>query len=313
MAVSLEKMEPKWEKVPPELIPNLKKLMGRMVDAWKARDGKEKEYQLSDFEVGKPLGRGKFGRVYMAREKGTEFIVALKVLFKSQLVKGEIEHQLIREIEIQSHLSHPNILRMLTYFHDKRRVFLVLEYAAGGELYTEMNKQPHHRFTEKKAAKYVYQVADALIYCHKNKVIHRDIKPENLLLSAWGNIKIADFGWSVHAPSLSRKTMCGTLDYLPPEMVVGDQYTEHVDHWCLGVLCYEFLVGHPPFESKDTNATYQRIRRVDLKFPSFMSPGPRDLISKLLQRVPMNRLPLQHVLTHPWIRSLYTPSDCLGN
>ncbi|KAG8223549.1 hypothetical protein J437_LFUL004423 [Ladona fulva] len=281
MEQALASMELQLDKVPEELKPHLKKLMGRMIESWKARDGKEKEYRLEDFEVGKPLGRGKFGRVYLAREKRTEFMVALKVLFKSELVKEEIEHQLIREIEIQSHLSHPNVLRMLTYFHDEKRVFLVLEYAAIGELYKEMRKQPNQRFDEKRVAKYVYQVADALMYCHKNKVIHRDIKPENLLLSAWGNVKIADFGWSVHAPSLRRKTMCGTLDYLPPEIIAGVQYTEHVDHWCLGVLCYELLVGHPPFESKDRKTTYKRIDHVDMKFPSFVSPGPRNLISKV--------------------------------
>lgn len=306
MASKYKLLEEDLKGIPIELQSSVQELYKRMKTSIENRNG-PKEWSLKDFEIGKPLGRGKFGRVYMAREKSTEFIVAIKALFKSQLVKGEIEHQLIREIEIQSHLSHPNILRMLTYFHDERRVFLVLEYAAGGELYKEMNKQPLQRFSEKRAAKYVYQVADALNYCHKHQVIHRDIKPENLLLTAWGDIKIADFGWSVHAPSLTRKTMCGTLDYLPPEMVVGERYSEHVDHWCLGVLCYEFLCGHPPFESKDVNNTYLKIRRVDFKFPSFITPGPRDLINKLLQRTPTNRLPLSEVMIHPWISSLYVP------
>ncbi|XP_046382562.1 aurora kinase C-like [Ischnura elegans] len=300
-------------KIPKEYRSAVNALSKELKSSIARRNGQEKEWSLNDFEVGKPLGRGKFGRVYLAREKETHLIVALKLLFKSQLMKGEIEHQLIREIEIQSHLSHPNILKMFTYFHDQRRVFLVLEYAAGGELYTEMNKQPGNRFSEARSAKYVYQVADALNYCHENKVIHRDIKPENLLLTIGGNVKIADFGWSVHAPSLSRKTMCGTLDYLPPEMVIGERYCEFVDNWCLGVLCYEFLVGHPPFESKDHNTTYLRIRRVDLKFPPHVEDGPKDLISKLLQRVPKKRLPLPEVMEHFWIRSLYSPAECTNN
>nr|CAD7604412.1 unnamed protein product [Timema genevievae] len=110
--------------------------------------------------------------------------------------------------------------------------------------------------------------------------MHRDIKPENLLLDVFGNIKLADFGWSVHTPSDKRKTMCGTLDYLPPEMIEGRQYNNYVDIWCLGVLCYEFLVGKPPFESADTNTTYTRIKTVDVHYPSCVPSGAKDLISK---------------------------------
>lgn len=127
------------------------------------------------------------------------------------------------------------------------------------------------------------QLADALMYCHARKVIHRDIKPENLLLGANGDVKIADFGWSVHAPSsrlfknyfflcphqakiisfIRRTTMCGTLDYLAPEMVEGRSHDERVDLWTLGILCYEFLVGKPPFEEEKTELTYKRICRFE--------------------------------------------------
>ena len=104
-------------------------------------------------------------------------------------------------------------------------------------------------------------------------MIHRDIKPENLLLDVRGDLKIADFGWSVHAPSSRRATMCGTLDYLPPEMVAGEYHDEKVDLWSLGVLCYEFLCGKPPFETASHQETYQRIINVDLKFPHYVSAG----------------------------------------
>jgi serine/threonine protein kinase len=116
-----------------------------------------------------------------------------------------------------------------------------------------------------------------------------------------GDIVLADFGWSVHAPSSRRKTMCGTLDYLPPEMIAGSTYNEYVDHWCVGVLCFEFLVGRPPFESSDTNKTYSRIQNVDLHFPECVPEGAKDLISKLLRRCPSERLPLPEVMKHPWI------------
>uniref|UniRef100_A0A6G3MIE7 Aurora kinase A (Trinotate prediction) n=1 Tax=Henneguya salminicola TaxID=69463 RepID=A0A6G3MIE7_HENSL len=158
-----------------------------------------KEWNLDDFEIGRPLGRGKFGRVYLARERRTHYIIALKVLFKSQLVKNSVEHQLRREIEIQSHLRHPNILRLYGYFHDHNKVYLILEYASRGELYHELRKEKY--FDEKRSSTYILQIAHALSYCHSKKVIHRDLKPENILIGIYGELKISDFGWSVHAPT----------------------------------------------------------------------------------------------------------------
>ncbi|XP_070818529.1 aurora kinase B-like isoform X1 [Chaetodon trifascialis] len=266
---------------------------------------------LADFDIGRPLGKGKFGNVYLARVKKLQAIVALKVLFKSQMEKEGVEHQLRREIEIQAHLKHPNILRFYHYFHDQKRVFLVLEYAPRGEMYKEL--QRCGRFDDQRTATvrldlfcyaiYMEEIADALMYCHEKKVIHRDIKPENLLLGYRGELKIADFGWSVHAPSLRRRTMCGTLDYLPPEMIEGHTHSERVDLWCIGVLCYECLVGNPPFETASHTETYKRITKVDLKFPKIVSDGARDLISKLLRHNPIDRLSLQNVIDHPWVRS----------
>ncbi|XP_063305752.1 aurora kinase B [Pelobates fuscus] len=264
-------------------------------------EGPKRKFTIDDFDIGRPLGKGKFGNVYLAREKQTKFIMALKVLFKSQLEKEGVEHQLRREIEIQSHLRHPNILRMYNYFHDRKRIYLMLEYAPRGELYKELQKCG--RFDEQRSATFMEELADALNYCHERKVIHRDIKPENLLMGYKGELKIADFGWSVHAPSLRRRTMCGTLDYLPPEMIEGKVHDEKVDLWCAGVLCFEFLVGMPPFESPSHSETHRRIVNVDLKFPSFMSDGAKDLISKLLRYLPVQRLPLKSVMEHPWVKA----------
>ncbi|KAM4748138.1 aurora kinase B [Rhinophrynus dorsalis] len=261
----------------------------------------KRKFTIDDFDIGRPLGKGKFGNVYLAREKQTKFIMALKVLFKSQLEKEGVEHQLRREIEIQSHLRHPNILRMYNYFHDKKRIYLMLEYAPRGELYKELQK--HGRFDEQRSATFIEELADALQYCHERKVIHRDIKPENLLMGYKGELKIADFGWSVHAPSLRRRTMCGTLDYLPPEMIEGKTHDEKVDLWCTGVLCYEFLVGMPPFDSPSHSETHRRIVNVDLKFPPFLSDGAKDLISKLLRYHPSQRLSLKGVMEHPWVKA----------
>jgi serine/threonine protein kinase len=189
------------------------------------------------------------------------------------------------------------------------------------------------RFNEARAATYIRDLAGALEYCHTRNVIHRDIKPENLLIGMDGELKvtsmlltlmmifiivicyyivivilihcftfkIADFGWSVHAVTSRRTTMCGTLDYLPPEMVDNEPHDSNVDIWCLGVLMYEFLAGNPPFMAKSHKLTYARISRVDLKFPAYFSEEAKDLLLKLLVRMPEKRLPLPQVPSHPWI------------
>jgi aurora kinase len=242
-----------------------------------------KQWHLGMFEVGKPLGKGKFGRVYLAKERSTGFVCALKVLHKSEIQQGKVEKQVRREIEIQSHLAHPNVLRLYGHFHDAKRIFLILEFAGKGELYKHLRRE--QRFPEWKAAQYIAQMAAALKYLHKKHVMHRDIKPENILVGMHGEIKISDFGWSVHAPNNRRNTMCGTLDYLPPEMLTrgggkDNFYSEKVDLWSLGVLAYEFLVGEAPFE--DTQVMTQRkITRGEYTVPNFVSPEAKDLIKRV--------------------------------
>ncbi|KAL0637071.1 spindle assembly checkpoint kinase [Maublancomyces gigas] len=258
-----------------------------------------RDFHLGMFEIGRPLGKGKFGRVYLAKERKNGFVCALKVLHKSELQHGKVEKQLRREIEIQSNLRHPNILRLFGHFHDSKRVFLILEFAGQGELYKMLRKVG--KFSEPRAAEYIAQMAAALMYLHKKHVIHRDIKPENILVGIHGEIKISDFGWSVHAPNSRRTTMCGTLDYLPPEMLNGSNFhNEKVDLWSLGVLTYEFLVGAAPFEDNPVE-TQRRIVKADMKVPDFVSPEAADLIRKLLVIKPDQRIPLEEVVKHPWI------------
>lgn len=277
-----------------------------------------RKLHLGMFEIGKPLGKGKFGRVYLAKERSSGFVCALKVLHKSELQQGGVQKQVRREIEIQSNLRHPNVLRLFGHFQDSKRIFLILEFAGRGELYKHLRKE--HRFPEWKAAHYIAQMASALKYLHKKHVMHRDIKPENILVGIHGEIKISDFGWSVHAPNNRRQTMCGTLDYLPPEMLnsnpQGNYYNEKVDLWSLGVLTYEFLVGEAPFEDTPV-MTQKRIQRGDMQVPSFVSPEARDLIKRvsfncdmilqstnlpqLLVLDPEKRISLDDIHKHPWI------------
>merc|ERR1719230_2463234 len=137
-------------------------------------------FSLQDIDVGCRLGAGKFGSVYVARERHSGFLFALKVLEKAQLVKHKVEHQLRREIEIQSHLRHVNILRLYSFFHDATRIYLMLEMAPGGELYALLQKRG--TFSEARSAWYIRQIAEAMLHCHQKKIIHRDIKPENILI-----------------------------------------------------------------------------------------------------------------------------------
>lgn len=263
------------------------------------------DWSLARFDIGRPLGKGKFGSVYLAREKKHKYIVALKILFKSQLYSNQVEKQLQREIEIQSHMRHPHVLRLYGWFHDPKKMYLILEYAGKGELYKELTREG--KLSEFRSATIVYEVADALKYCHVNDIIHRDIKPENILVGLQGEIKLADFGWSVRTPSNRRRTMCGTLDYLPPEMVEQKTYNTKVDHWTVGVLCYELLVGSPPFETNDQNTTYHRIVNTEYAFPKHVTERARDLIKRLLQYHANKRLDLEKVQRHDWVREHSIP------
>ncbi|KAK4235398.1 kinase-like domain-containing protein [Achaetomium macrosporum] len=262
-----------------------------------------KALHLGMFDYGKELGEGSYGRVCLAREREHGFICALRILEKDELQCAGNEKLVRREIEIQSNLRHPNILRLYGHFHDDERIFLVLEYAAQGCLYGHL--QEGGQFPESTAAGYISQVASALSHLHRTHVMHRDIKPENLLVGTHGEVKVADFGWSVHSPSNRQTRLCGTPDYQAPEMFeardTGEPYDQMVDLWALGVLLYEFLVGVAPFEDSPPQRR-ERIAKADMMpIPSSVSPAAKDLIRKLLVVDPTKRLSLEQVQQHPWI------------
>ncbi|ORY77226.1 kinase-like domain-containing protein, partial [Leucosporidium creatinivorum] len=263
---------------------------------------------LKDFEIGKGQGKGQFGQVHMVRTKAApNYILAIKCIKKKKLQALDGGKQFRREVEIQSHLLHPNILRLYGYFFEEEQVYLMLEYAGGGELFRKLRDARDGRFDEPTAAKYIAQVTEGLIYLHSKRIIHRDIKPENLLLSLNGDIKIADFGWSVHAPSDRRTTHCGTPIYLAPEIARGkhEVYSRAVDLWALGVLIYELVTGDPPY---DSNAQPQSVANRPFSPCCFGARSPRSpppsrfAPSQLLKHAPSERLPLLKVKQHVWIQ-----------
>ncbi|CAI2353345.1 unnamed protein product [Caenorhabditis sp. 36 PRJEB53466] len=254
-----------------------------LTDESKPQANDENGWTLDDFDVGRPLGKGKFGNVFISREKRTRRIIALK--FSSKY-----------------HLRHANILTLYGYFHDDKRVFVMLDYASRGELFNVLQAQPGHKISEVIAARFVRQLANALKYCHSKGVIHRDIKPENLLLDGKLNLKLADFGWSVVADHSKRHTLCGTMDYLAPEMVSNQPHDFAVDIWAIGILLYEMLVGYAPFAHQTGDKLIARIKECRIYIPSCVSDGASHLIKAIIKKEPHERLPLAEIMVHFWIK-----------
>ncbi|GAA5811151.1 hypothetical protein MFLAVUS_004580 [Mucor flavus] len=266
---------------------------------------RKKSWNIKDFSVEEYLGGGKFGLVWRAVERRTKKTVAIKILKKEEVEAANVVLFLKREIEIQVHLDHPHIVRLYGYFHDDDRVYLVMEYVGTLDLYSVLTEKK--QLTEAEVVRYLLQLTDAVKYMHSLGVIHRDIKLENILVNKNNMLKIADFGWSVFDPKPRRNTFCGTLDYLPPEMIQNEPHTNSVDMWALGVLAYEMLAGYPPFSTSDQaenpQRTYERITKVDLVFDTNMSSGAKSFISKLLVKNPLKRMTASDIESDPWIVS----------
>lgn len=255
---------------------------------------------VDDFELGRPLGTGRFGQVWLARHKPTGYIVALKMLQMDQVKNDSDVKNLRREIEIHLGMQHPNILRMYGYFYDSLRLYFILEYAGNGDVWKKLHEAGH--FSESLSASYIVQICKALEYMHSQNIIHRDLKPENILIGYDNMLKIADFGWGVCNKDKRRMTFCGTAEYLPPEMCREDVYDFRADIWCLGILCYEFCTGSTPFSGKTTlRATKQKILTMDLEFPPYLSDECTDFISKCCQKDPSKRISLEEAKQHPFL------------
>jgi len=235
---------------------------------------------LDDFEIRTTLGTGSFARVILVRHKTDRKFYALKILNKEVVVKKkQIEHTLC-EKQILQCIAFPFIVNMTYSFKDNANLYMALDYVNGGEMFTYLRRIG--RFCEVQCRFYASQLVLVLEYLHSNNIVFRDLKPENLLLCADGYIKLADFGFSKRVQGRTY-TLCGTPDYLAPEIVLARGYGISVDWWALGVLLFEMNAGYPPFYSNQPIRTYEMIVDGKVTYPTNMTSEIRDLLRNLLQ------------------------------
>jgi len=262
-----------------------------------------------DFDFLKVIGRGAFGKVMQVKHKENGKIYAMKILRKKQIkAKNQIEHTKAERKILQA-LQHPFLMTLRFAFQTDSKLYFVLDYFRGGELFFHLKKQK--RFTEPQSMLFVAEVALALGHLHSLDIVYRDLKPENILLHQSGHICLTDFGLSkdLGPASPEAHTFCGTPEYLAPEIVEKIGHGKPVDWWSLGILCYELCVGIPPFYHQNLHTMYQKIRTENPKFPSNMSRKCQDLIVRFLVRNPKDRLgsgdgDVEDVKKHAWFGGL---------
>ena len=302
---SLNSQKNREEKsVPHPLSLKLNKVKNRLLFlSPTVRTGLERECNKNDFfrEGDSYIGKGAFGEVWKVSHRQSNKIYVIKVMDKLAIKDQKLSDQINREIEIMYKLNHPHVMKLINHFEDDEKFYLIMPYASKGQLYSLLRRQV--RFDQRTAAQYMREVLEAVRYIHSfsPKIIHRDIKPENLLLDENYRVLLSDFGWSNFLDeNETRKTFCGTPEYLSPEMAKKTGHNEMVDIWALGVLLFEFLAGYAPFSGSCPKELYTNIKKLKVNWPVDFPPLAKNLISKILKLNPSERLSVDEILDHPW-------------
>ncbi|KAH1466965.1 cAMP-dependent protein kinase catalytic subunit [Aspergillus fumigatus] len=260
-------------------------------------------HRSSNDNPNRSSGTGSFGRVHLVQSKHNHRFYAIKVLKKAQVVKmKQVEHT-NDERRMLNRVRHPFLITLWGTWQDARNLYMVMDFVEGGELFSLLRKS--QRFPNPVAKFYAAEVTLALEYLHSQQIIYRDLKPENLLLDRHGHLKITDFGFAKEVPDITW-TLCGTPDYLAPEVVSSKGYNKSVDWWSLGILIFEMLCGFTPFwDSGSPVKIYENILRGRVKYPPYLHPDAVDLLSQLITADLTKRLGNLHggsedVKNHPW-------------
>lgn len=266
--------------------------------------------KVGKYEVGRTIGEGTFAKVKFAQNSETGESVAMKILDKETILKHKMVDQIKREISIMKLVRHPYVVRLHEVLASRTKIFIILEFVTGGELFDKIVHQG--RLSENEARRYFHQLIDAVDYCHSKGVCHRDLKPENLLLDSQANLKISDFGLSA-LPQQTRAdgllhTTCGTPNYVAPEVLGSRGYTGSVaDVWSCGVICFVLMAGFLPFDEPDLPTLYRKVNDAEFSFPTWFSPGAKSLIHKILEPDPQKRVTISNIRNDDWFKRNYTP------
>ncbi|XP_043689495.1 CBL-interacting serine/threonine-protein kinase 12-like [Telopea speciosissima] len=259
---------------------------------------------LGRYEVGKLLGHGTFAKVYHAKNVQTGEVVAIKVLDKEKILKGGLVAHIKREISIFRRVRHPNIVQLFEVMATKAKIYFVMEYVKGGELF---NKVAKGRLKEEVARKYFQQLISAVGFCHARGVYHRDLKPENLLLDENGDLKVSDFGLSAVSDQMRQDglfhTFCGTPAYVAPEVLARKGYdAAKVDIWSCGVILFVLMAGYLPFHDQNVMQMYKKIYKGEFRCPRWFSPELIRLLSRLLDTNPETRITIPEIMENRWFK-----------
>ncbi|KAM4542271.1 MAP/microtubule affinity-regulating kinase 3a isoform 12-T12 [Odontesthes bonariensis] len=257
---------------------------------------------VGNYRLLKTIGKGNFAKVKLARHIPTGREVAIKIIDKTQLNPNSLQ-KLFREVRIMKILNHPNIVKLFEVIETERTLYLVMEYASGGEVFDYL--VAHGRMKEKEARAKFRQIVSAVQYCHQKHIVHRDLKAENLLLDADMNIKIADFGFS-NEFTMGNKldTFCGSPPYAAPELFQGKKYDgPEVDVWSLGVILYTLVSGSLPFDGQNLKELRERVLRGKYRIPFYMSTDCENLLKRFLVLNPAKRGTLEQIMKDRWINA----------